>query len=82
MLYAKFVNADCGYDSDKRKVRDAGLELGRKYEVKHIEMGGWHTDVWLEGYRGSFNSVHFDFYVDDMPHDIYNDPDYNPYLHD
>lgn len=80
-LYAKFVNPNAGTDYDKEKVREAELEVGRKYKVIRIEMGSWHTDVWLEGYARAFNSVHFDFYEGDLPHDIYSDPNYNPYLH-
>lgn len=80
-LYAEFMYPNAGTDYDKEKVHEAGLEVGRKYKVTRIEMGGWYTDVWLEGYSHAFNSVHFDFYKGSLLHNIYSDPNYNSYLH-
>lgn len=77
-LYAEFMHSNAGTDYDKEKVREAGLEVGRKYKVTQIEMGGWRVNVWLEGYSCAFNSVHFDFYKGNLPYDIYGDPNYNP----
>lgn len=80
-LYAKFVHPDQGMEYDKKQVREVGLEVGRKYEVSCVDMGQSYTSIWLAGYKNSFNSVHFEFYDEDgLPHDIYDDPDYNPYL--
>ena len=47
-------------------------------------MGGSSTDIELEGFTCTFNSVNFDFFrkEDDeiVPHDIYRDEVYNPFL--
>ena len=56
------------------------LCVGKEYEVEHVSMGQSHTYVYLKGYEGGFNSVHFDFYEDGVPHNIYRDPRYNPYI--
>ena len=79
-LYAKFLYPDHGLEADRIRVRELGLEVGKMYKVRDVEMGGWYTDIWLEGYKGSFNSVHFEFYEDGEEIDIYEDPRYNPYM--
>lgn len=79
-LYAEFMYPNAGTDYDKEKVREVGLEVGRKYEVRDIDMGNWYTKVWLEGYSRAFNSVHFEFYEDGKEIDIYNSPKYNIWL--
>lgn len=79
-LYAKVVTFDAGFEYDKEQIR-ANHTLGDVFEVTLIDMGGCHTDV----YEGDkyYNSVFFDFFLDaecTKPHDIYEDPDFNPYL--
>lgn len=80
MLSAKFMYPENGTDNDKRKVADAGLVPGETYEVYDIDMGHWYTEVYLKGYKGWFNSVHFVFYEDGKEFDIYNSLEYNIYL--
>ena len=49
-----------GYAFDKDFARKSGLIEGVEYEVDSIEIHSSSTDVYLVGYRGSFNSVMFD----------------------
>lgn len=56
------------------------LEVGKEYTVEDVSMGGSYTSIYLEEVSGCFNSVNFDFFKDGKPHDIYADPDYNPYI--
>ena len=44
-------------------------------------MGQSYTDIVLKGIKGAFNSIHFLFVDEDgKPHDIFSDPNYNPYI--
>lgn len=37
------------------------LEVGKTYHVEDVDMGSWHTDVYLEEFPGvPFNSVLFE----------------------
>lgn len=56
------------------------LEVGKKYTVSDVSMGGSFTYIYLKEVDGCFNSVNFDFFKDGKPHDIYADPEYNPYI--
>ena len=56
------------------------LEVMKEYTVMDISMGGFYTSVFLKEVPGSFNSVNFDFFKDGKQHNIYADPDYNPYI--
>ena len=56
------------------------LEVGKEYRVSNLHMGSSYTNIWLEGFPFSFNSVQLDFYKDGKPFDIYRSPEYNPYL--
>ena len=47
------------------------LNVGEDYPVKMINMGQSSTSVLLEDKRGSYNSVHFDFYLGEKEIDIY-----------
>ena len=80
MLYAKFMYPDNGYNSDKEYAEKMGLEVGERYEVANVSMGGSHTSIYLKDIKGVFNSVQFEFEEDEKPIDIYRDPRYNPYL--
>lgn len=79
MLIAKFVNSEAGWNSDIAKAKTL-LTLGCDYQVTDIDMGGYHTDIWLAGFVEPFNSVQFDFYEDGIKIDIYSSKKYNPYL--
>ena len=82
-LYAKYCHYDAGYPSDKKTCKRE-LEREGIYKVKAVHMGGSSTDIELEGFTHTFNSVNFDFFrkEDDelVPHDIYRDEVYNPFL--
>lgn len=56
------------------------LCVGREYEVEEVSMGQSYTYICLKGHGGCFNSVQFDFYEDGVPHNIFRDPKYNPYI--
>ncbi len=74
-LYAQFLHPDRGYDGEVEAA--AKLTIGKLYEVSSVSMGQSHTSIQLEGEKGSFTSVAFEFF---KPHDIYDDPEYNHYL--
>lgn len=80
MLWAIYTEEDAGFDGDKKQVKMAGLKLGEKYEVRDIDMGNWHTDVYLKGFDEPFNSVFFDFEYKGHFVDIYEKNDYERYL--
>lgn len=71
-LYAKFTCPENGTEYDRRRLSVTGLSLGQLIPVAECTVGDFHTDVWLQGFYGSFNSVNFDF-LDEMgtPVDIY-----------
>ena len=81
MLYAKFMYPDYGYDCDVEFAKKMGLEVGEKYEVEDLSMGGSHTSIFLKGIKGGFNSVQFEFEEDGKPINIFNSPKYNPYYY-
>lgn len=84
MLYAKYVYEDYGDKIDQQNCREH-LTLGEMYEVDVVNMGGSYTDIELIGYPCTFNSVNFIFFKktedgDYIEHDIFNDPEYNPWV--
>lgn len=79
MLTAKFAHPQSGNYADVQYAADR-LTVNADYEVERVEMGGFHTSVWLKDIPGAFNSVQFDFYEDGKELDIYHDPRFNPYI--
>lgn len=79
MLYAKFMYPENGYDVDIEEAERYGLEIGKKYEVEYLSMGGFHTSIFLKNINGVFNSVQFDFFEDEQEVDIYRNPKYSGY---
>ncbi len=78
--WAKLVHPEYGYDHNKKHAEQ--LKKGQMYEVKDVSMGQSHTTVKLKDYKGTFSSVQFEFFnADKQPIDIYNMPEYNPYMH-
>lgn len=79
-IYAICTTLDAGYDGDKKRILDSGINVGDKIELENACVGGWSTSVYLFGYEGSFNSVFFDF-VDENgeEYDIYHDKDFQSY---
>lgn len=47
-----------GYRNDTDVL--ANLTKGNEYTVSNIEVSSWHTDINLEGIKGTFNSCLFD----------------------
>jgi hypothetical protein len=82
-LYARYEHPNNGTDCDKEKTKELFI-LNQYYKVDNVEMGQSHTNIYLKGFNGSFNSVMFEFYelVNDkfFKYDIFKDPDYNPYI--
>ena len=75
MLYARFNHPDNGWPSEREYTIKVGLQVGERYEVKHVSMGQSYTSIYLTDIEGSFNSVQFDFEeADGTPLDIYDDP--------
>lgn len=73
------VCTDNGYD-DGKALAEAGIKLFDEFEVEEISMGQSYTTIYLKGFKNGFNSVHFKFYKDGKPLDIYSDSRCNPYL--
>lgn len=79
-IYAICTTLEAGYPGDQKKIKESGIKVGDKIELKDASVGGWHTDVYLVGYEGSFNSVFFDFVDEDgNEYDIYNDKNFKSY---
>lgn len=84
MLYAMYVNESNGNTYDEQTCR-AYLDYGWTYEVEEVNMGTSYTEIKLVDFDVYFNSVNFIFFKmneDDelIEHNIFNDPEYNPYL--
>jgi len=57
------------------------LSVGEMYHVEYVDMDRWKTDIFLTGFSGKhYNSVQFEFYLDDKVHNIYKDPTYNHFI--
>lgn len=74
MLKAIYNYPDNGFHPIKE------LEVGKEYTVSDVSMGQSYTSIFLKEIPGCFNSVNFDFFKDGKPHNIYKDPEYNPYI--
>ncbi len=55
----RFTNPNAGYDCDIAFSREAGLIVYEVYEIAKIIVHDWHTELWLRGKSGPFNSVQF-----------------------
>ncbi len=80
MVTAKLVWPDNGSKFDVEKVKESGMVVGCEYPVDTISMGQSHTNIYLSGFKGVFNSVHFEFFEDGNPLDIFRDRRFNPYI--
>lgn len=80
-LYARYVEPDAGYKFDRENCQRY-LTLYERYLVDYVDMGQSFTTIGLAEFpKVAFNSVNFDFFDEfNNPHDIYKDPNYNPYL--
>ena len=82
MVTAKFVYPENGWPCDIKKVKECGMVVGNEYPVHRIDMGQSSTSVYLEGFCDVFNSVHFEFFENGTPLDIFRDSRFNPYIGD
>ena len=71
---------EAGYDYQKQKMIDLGFKVGDRIEVKDIVVHQSSTDIYLEDYEGSFNSVFFEFEENGKELNIYGDRRFNDYL--
>lgn len=79
-LYARYLHPHNGYERDKERCKE-NLVLTERYLVTSVDMSQCITYITLSGLSGRFNSVNFEFEnEDESPHNIYEDPTYNPYL--
>lgn len=82
-LYARYVNFNGGMNGEAEEVADV-LVQNQYYKVADVDMGQSMTHIRLKGFEGIFNSVFFEFYFlengEFVEHDIFDDPDYNPYI--
>lgn len=82
MLYAKLYSTTAGYGSDQRNAKL--LDVDKIYPVTAVDMGQSYTWIKLDGFAQRFNSVNLKFFTkvgdEYVEHDIYSDPEYNPYL--
>lgn len=63
MLTAKLITYNAGYDWQIEHVKE-NLQLGKEYPVRDMIVYNSSSKVYLEGFKDSFNTVFFDFYLD------------------
>ena len=58
-----------GYKLERESAKDK-LVIGQSYQVEKIQVGGWNTEVYLQGYKNSFNHCLFerDEYLEGLIH--------------
>ena len=69
MILAEFAHPDNGYEGEGERAAER-LTVGEKYVVKNVAIGKWRTGIILEGIKGCFNSILFDFYENGEKVDI------------
>ena len=69
MIFAEFSHPNSGYEGEGERASEK-LTVGERYIVRNVAVGKWYTGIQLEGIKGSFNSVLFDFYENDKRIDI------------
>ena len=70
-LFAIVTSVTNGYALDAAYVSEH-FKVGDKVEVTRSEVGGFHTNVYINEFKRPFNSVHFQFVDEnDEPFDIY-----------
>lgn len=79
-LIAIVTTLEAGYAFDKQQMVECNLKVGDRIPVRDIDMGQSSTSIYLDGYKGSFNSVFFEFEENGEEIEIYGDKRYNPYL--
>lgn len=79
-IFAICKTLKAGTDFDKKRIADAGINIGDKIELENACVGSFYTDIYLVGYKNSFNSVFFTF-VDENGenYNIYDDERFQSY---
>lgn len=77
-IYAKVTKPDNGGSNSQREAQK--LDPDKEYLVTGIEIGGWHTDIYLEDCNKIFNSVNLSFYKNGKEIDIIEY--FRPYFED
>ena len=88
-LYAIYKHP-AGYEGEKMLFvsaeKEGQLQRGQLYVVEEVKMGNYSTLITLQGLPNRYkmlNSVAFNFFVMEnnrvKTHDIFSDPEYNPY---
>jgi hypothetical protein len=57
--YVRFDNPNAGMKHDQQRCKRL-LAIGENYQIDHIVVHDWSTDVYLWGFPKPFNSVMFD----------------------
>jgi hypothetical protein len=65
-IFAKATKSENDYNSSAAE----NLDPEHEYLVTFVEVGGFHTDIYLNGRDETFNSVCFTFYKDNKEIDI------------
>lgn len=79
MLTAVIFSHKNGYDHDREEIKALG-EIGDQFPVEYVSMGQSRTSIKLKDHKNSFNSVNFIFLKNGAKHNIFDDPEYNPYI--
>lgn len=79
-LIAIVTTLEAGYAFDKQQMVECNLKVGDRIPVRDIDMGQSSTSIYLDGYKGSFNSVFFEFEENGKEFDPISDRRFNDYL--
>ena len=79
-LIAIVTTLEAGYAFDKQQMVECNLKVGDRIPVRNIDMGQSSTSIYLDGYKGSFNSVFFEFEENGKEFDPISDRRFNDYL--
>ena len=79
-LIAIVTTLEAGYAFDKQQMVECNLKVGDRIPVRNIDMGQSSTSIYLDGYKGSFNSVFFEFEENGKEFDPISDCRFNDYL--
>lgn len=80
MVTARFERPESGYSRNIEDAKKCDLIVGTEYPVNKIIMGQSYTSIYLNGFDVPFNSVHFEFFEDGAPLNIFCGSRFNPYI--
>ena len=79
MITAIVKTLNAGYQMEQDEVQKLGWNVGDRFEVSSISVGGWSSTITLSDGKG-YNSCFFYFEEDGISLDIYSDKRFNNYL--